>query len=130
MATFTVATEPYTQNYPVTITASDVNSTAKATLNVMDDSISKLTLSAASIVGGSSSTATVTLGQDAPTGGWKVKLTSGDPHASLPTSLTIPAGATTATFTIKTTQVTKTISVQIQATDALTVKSAVLTIKP
>src|SRR2546425_7711370 len=67
--------------------------------------ITSLTLSPSSIAGGSggSSTGTVTLSAPAPVGGTVVKLSSSntDLAASVP-SLTVPQGATSATFTVGT----------------------------
>src|SRR5450759_3646509 len=60
--------------------------------------ISTLTLSPTSVVGGSPSTGTVTLRTAAPSGGAVVALSSSATAvATVPASVTVPAGATTQT---------------------------------
>jgi hypothetical protein len=62
-----------------------------------------LTFSNYAITGGAPVTATVTLAEPAPPGGLVVNLSSDTPSvASVPTSVTVPAGAMSATFTITT----------------------------
>lgn len=57
------------------------------------------------VAGGSKASATVTLGQVAPAGGTLVRLSSDDPSvASVPASVTVPAGSTSASFTVTTTE--------------------------
>jgi len=62
-----------------------------------------LTLSPWTMIGpGVSTTATVTLNQAAPAGGAAVALTSSDPKAAkVPSSVTVPAGQTSATFQVQ-----------------------------
>lgn len=65
--------------------------------------IDSLALSAGSVTAGTSVTGTITLTAAAPTGGTLVNLTSGNTSAAqVPASVTVPAGATTKTFTITT----------------------------
>jgi hypothetical protein len=54
------------------------------------------------VVGGNASTGSVTLSAAAPIGGATVALTSDSPATSVPASLTIPAGVTSAGFTVAT----------------------------
>src|SRR5205807_631624 len=54
------------------------------------------------VVGGNPSTGTVTLTAAAPAGGAVVTLVSTGAVASVPASVTVPAGATSATFTVTT----------------------------
>jgi len=58
------------------------------------------------LVGGNSTVGTITLDAPAPTGGATVSLLGQIPGVSVPTSLTIPAGSTTGTFTISSQSVT------------------------
>jgi len=53
-------------------------------------------------VGGNSATGTVTLSGPAPSGGFVVQLRSSSSRASVPSTVTVPAGATSARFTIQT----------------------------
>ncbi len=64
--------------------------------------LSSVTLNPTSVVGGNPSTGTVTLTAPAPAGGAVVTLASTGAVASVPASVTVPAGATSATFTITT----------------------------
>lgn len=70
----------------------------------------------ASIRGGTSSTGTVTLAGPAPRGGAVVSLLNGNLSvATVPASVTIPAGQTSATFSVTTTPVAATTYVFINA---------------
>jgi hypothetical protein len=81
------------------------------------------------VVGGSTSTGTVTLSGPAPGGGTVVTLASNDSTAAtVPASVTVPAGANAATFTISTSTVTAARTVGITATLGTTSRSAVLTL--
>lgn len=73
-----------------------------------------LTLSSTSVVGGTSLTGSV---KASSTAGVVVKLASSKPRlVAVPSSITIPAGASTGTFTVKTARVTGTTSATITAT--------------
>ncbi|HXI29824.1 MAG TPA: hypothetical protein VNG89_15405 [Vicinamibacterales bacterium] len=89
-----------------------------------------VTLSPASVNGGAASTGTVTLQSAAPNGGASVQLFSSGSAATVPASVTVPAGAASATFPIATTSVTSDTAVTItgllrlSAATSLTVKAA------
>lgn len=84
------------------------------TLTVARVALSAITLSASTVVGGVSLTGTAVLTAPAPTGGAAVTLSAGDP-LSVPASVTVPAGATTAVFTVSTRLVGGTISGTVTA---------------
>lgn len=66
-------------------------------------SLSSLTINPSEVVQGASSTGTVTLTAAAPTGGLVVDLTNDYPHiATVPASVTVPAGSRSANFPIAT----------------------------
>ena len=67
---------------------------------------SAVALNPASVTGGTASTGTVTLTSAAPTGGAVVTLASSAAAATVPASVTVSAGATSATFSIGTASVT------------------------
>lgn len=67
--------------------------------------LSSLLFNPASVVGGTSSTGIVTLTAAAPVGGALVSLLDNSLAASVPASVTVPQGATTATFSVSTTPV-------------------------
>jgi hypothetical protein len=64
--------------------------------------LSGLSLSTSSVTGGATVTGTVTLSTPAPAGGAIVALSDSGSAASVATSVVIPAGATTADFTVQT----------------------------
>jgi uncharacterized repeat protein (TIGR03803 family) len=75
-----------------------------------------LALKPASVVGGQTSTATVTLSSAAPTGNAVVALASGDSSVvSVPATVTVLAGERSASFTVSTKRVKRTKTVTITA---------------
>jgi hypothetical protein len=74
--------------------------------------LSAITLSASTVAGGATVTGTATLSAAAPAGGAVVALSSGDP-VTVPPSVTVPAGATSATFGVITRSVGGTITATI-----------------
>ena len=93
--------------------------------------LSSLTLSQTSVVGGRSVTGTVTLTSAAPAGGFAVSLSSSNPSlASVPASVTVAAGSTSASFTIATAAVNGTQSATITATGGGVSRSVTLTVVP
>jgi len=91
--------------------------------------LSSLTLNPTSVGGGNSSTATVTLTAAAPSGGAVVALSSGNTSvATVQSSITVPAGNTSANFTVSTQRVFSNSNVVISATYAGTTKNATLTV--
>ncbi len=90
----------------VTLTASYAGTTATAqiTVNPASVSLSSLTINPSSTTSGTATTGTVTLSGPAPTGGIVVALSSSNPKdavSAMPT-VTVPAGQTSANFTIYT----------------------------
>jgi hypothetical protein len=114
----------------ITVTYAGVSKSAMLTVNPSAPAaLSSLTLNPASVVGGSSSTATVSLTKAAPSGGAVVVLSSSNvAWASVPPSVTVPAGASTATFSIGTNTTNKKNFVTITASYGGTSKSATLRI--
>jgi hypothetical protein len=93
--------------------------------------LSSLTLTPTSLVGGNTSQGTVTLSSAAPSGGAVVTLSSSSSSvASTPPSVTVAAGSTSASFTINTVAVTTTNNVTISATFSSTTRTAMLTVRP
>ena len=94
-------------------------------------SLSSLALNPTSVVGGNSSTGTVTLSSAAPTGGAQVALSSSNTTvARVPASVTVTAGATSATFTVTTSAVSASTAVTISAAYGGVTRSASLTVGP
>ena len=91
--------------------------------------LSSISLSPASITGGSSSTGTVTLPSPAPSGGAVVALSSDNGVAGVPSSVTIAAGASGANFPVTSSAVGTVTTAQISASYNGT-QTATLTINP
>jgi hypothetical protein len=89
-----------------------------------------LTVSPTSVVGGSPATGTVTLGSAAPATGVSINLGSSLPLAArVPASVTVPGGATSASFTV-TTFPADTTTVQLSAALDSAFQSAALGVHP
>jgi hypothetical protein len=133
-ATFTVSTSAVAASTTVAISAAYGGVTKTVSLTVTPGSppapsLSSLTLNPTSVIGGAqSSTGTVTLSGPAPTGGAQVALSSNNGAASVPSSVAVPPGATTATFTVNTSVVTASTTFTISAAYGGVSKSATLTV--
>ena len=129
ITTSTVATQTLT-----TLSASynGVTKTTTFTVNpaAASPSLATLTLSPTSVVGGTSTTGTVTLTAPAPAGGASVTLASSKPSlASVPASVIVAAGATSASFNVTTATTKRNTSVTISATYSSVTKTATLTVR-
>jgi len=79
--------------------------------------LNALTLNPLSVAGGQASTGTVTLGGPAPAGNAVVTLSSSSSSvASVPPTVTVPAGASNASFAVSTTRIKRTKTATINAT--------------
>jgi hypothetical protein len=118
----------------VTITAYFGDSAKSAVVTVMPPAqnapvLSSLTLSPASVTGGGTSRGTITLTAAAPAGGAVVTLNSSNTAAAtVPASVTVAAGAASATFNVTTKTVTSSVSVTISAAFGGVTRSAALTV--
>jgi hypothetical protein len=93
--------------------------------------LASLALNPATVKGGTSSRGTVTLSGPAPAGGVVVTLASGTAAmAQVPRTLTIPAGAESRTFTVKTKHVSANSTVIISASYAGVLRKAAVTVTP
>jgi len=88
--------------------------------------VSSLTLDPANVFGGQSSTGTVTLTGSAPAGGAQVFLSSNNGAARVPSSVIVPEGATSASFTVNTSFVLVSTSATISASYNGTTRTATL----
>ena len=118
--------------HTVTAYSTDIagNTEAVKTLALPLGSLSTVSVNPVSVNGGTAATGTVTLGSPAPAGGVVVALTSGSAAAVVPASVTVPAGATTATFAISTTSVVATTPAAITASSLGVSKTTTLTVNP
>ncbi len=130
-ATFIVKTQSVATTTAVDIHASRRGRTRTAALTVKAPAISGLTLTPSSLPGGcKTSTGKVTLTGKAPAGGLVVPLTNTNPAATVPASVTVAAGATSATFTIATATVTSAKGGTVTASYGGVSKSANLNVRP
>jgi hypothetical protein len=130
-ATFTVSTSAVAASTTVTIFATYRGATRSASLTVTPappppPTVSSLTLNPANVFGGQSSTGTVTLTGPAPAGGAQVFLSSSNGAATVPSSVIVPAGATSTTFTVNTSFVLISTSATISASYNGTTRTATL----
>lgn len=82
------------------------------------------------VTGGQPSTGKVTLTAAAPAGGAQVALASASPAFSVPAGVTVPQGATSATFRIATVASGTVASGTLSATHAGVIRTTVLTVNP
>jgi len=94
-------------------------------------SLSTVSLTPSSVTGGSPSSGTITLTSAAPAGGIAVGLTSSNTGAAtVPASVNVSAGATSASFAVTTASVATTTSVTITATQGTVTRTALLSVNP
>jgi subtilase family serine protease len=127
-ATFTVSTHPVTAGIPVTITATQGANTFTANLTVTAANLSSVTLTPSSVVGGGSSSGTVTLAGVVAGSAVTVSLSSSNSAASVPASVTVPVGASSATFTVTTTPVASPVTAVVTGKQGAYTVTANLTI--
>jgi hypothetical protein len=97
---------------------------------VVARSLSTVVVSPSDLVGGTSSTGTVKLTSAAPAGGFLVALSSDDTAAAtVPASVTVPAGATSASFPIATSTVPNSQSALIIGTAGGVTAYGILTVR-
>ena len=130
--TFTVTTLPQSTSATVSISAAYHGLTRSATLTVsMTPGISSIYVSPTKLEGGKSATGTVYLNTYAPADGALVVLASSDPSVSVPASVTVASGYSSATFAISTLVVSTPTVVNVSGTyPAGLSKSATLTLVP
>jgi hypothetical protein len=132
-ATFTFGTSAIAVATLVTITTTIGNVSRTFGLRVMapPPTLDSLSVTSATVTGGQTVTATVKLDGRAPAGGFVVQLASNSPLAAqVPTTITIPAGVSAATFPVATNRVLLSTTVVITATGAGVSRSARLIISP
>jgi hypothetical protein len=131
-ATFYIATTAVATQTLATLSATyaGVTKSTTFTANPAPSAVpATLTLKPTRVRGGSSATGTVTLTAAAPGGGVAVALSSSNPAlASVPASVRVAAGQTSAAFTLATTPTPNGAAVTISASNAGVTKTATLTV--
>ena len=137
MAAFPVSTMTSANSTTVTISASNSGSTQTASLTVTPQpppggpTLTSLSFNPNPVVGGFSSSGAVTLSGPAPNGGALVSLSSSNPAVVVvPSSVTISAGATGASFPTTTSIVTAPTKVTVGASYAGVTQTSSLTVTP
>lgn len=92
--------------------------------------LNSLSVSPSSLVGGNPSSGSVVLSGAAPAGGAVVTLSDTSSAVSVPGSVTVPAGATSASFNVSTVAVTAATTASVSASYAGEVRTAALTVNP
>jgi hypothetical protein len=129
-AVVTASTNSVSSATSVTISATTGNWVQQATLTVRRPTVTGLTLAPATILGGQAVSATVTLDGPAPPGGAPITISTDNGAAVVPASVTVPAGQTSAGFSIGTTLVTTAMTANISASIGQDSQSASLSILP
>lgn len=127
-ANFAITTTSVASTTNATITAT-FNGTKTTTLQVTPAALpSALTLSPTSIGGGGSVTATVTLDRPATGAGTVLFVTKSGSEVTVPSTVLVPNGSTTADFTVSTSNVSTTVNRTVTVTRNDTSRTATLTI--
>lgn len=132
-AAFTITHKAQHDNTSVDISAKSGGVTMVKTLNILAPVLTSLTLNRDNVVGGSATavTGTVTLDGPAPAGGAVVSLSSSDTAAAtVPATVTVPAGATSVNFTVTHRVVDRIVNVVITASYKGVNKTANLQVRP
>ncbi len=127
-ATFTATTVAVPTDLTASVTGSANGVSASGSLSVTAPTVTDVSLSPTTLVGGNSSTATVTISSPAPASGFVLVVTSGNAAATVPSPVTIPAGATSTTFTVSTVAVASDRTASISAARNGISKSATLSL--
>ncbi len=92
--------------------------------------LASITLNPATVVGGNAAQGTAALSAPAPAGGAVVVLSSSSPAATVPASVTVTAGASTAVFPVSTVAVGTSTAATITGSYGGATRSAALTVTP
>jgi hypothetical protein len=130
---FKIQRDPFPRPADCTVDVNDGSATpTTAPLTgcaVTSPSLASVSVSPTDMLMGSAATGTVTLTSAAATGGFVVTLSSDNTvAATVPPSVTVPAGSTSATFTVSTNNVTNSQSAIISGTAGGVTKFAVVTV--
>ncbi|MDR3687812.1 MAG: hypothetical protein P4L46_00430 [Fimbriimonas sp.] len=128
-ATFAIHAQDVASYTTVVLTASAAGQVATTVLNVTPLPIRSFGVSPTSVIGGASSVGTVTLKQPASSGGISIHLASDNPAATVPASVEVANGTSSATFTVATSSVDARAVVAITAGNGSGAKSASLTVQ-
>jgi hypothetical protein len=112
----TLATRAVTATENGQLTATFAGVSKSLQVSVLAPLMASLTIEPNAVVGGSAATGTLELSSIAPSGGLVVSLASNSSGVVVPATITIPAGATTVSFTVQTSKVASDVTTSITAT--------------
>jgi hypothetical protein len=101
-ATFAVTTTPVSPDQTITVSATLGNSARSTTFVVKAPVVTALLLNPSTVVAGNSATGTIVLNGPAPVRGLTSPLSASNTNATVPTTVTVPAGTDRQTFQITT----------------------------
>ena len=128
---FNIIPAVVSQPTPVEISATYGLVTVTRTLTVAPPVLTQLYLTPTTVIGGCGTSAgKIVLGGSAPSGGAAVSLTNSNSAATAPSTVTVPAGASSQTFTITTGTVTTNVSGTVAASYGGVSQSLALTVRP
>jgi hypothetical protein len=131
-ANFTITTSSVSTLTAGSISASYNGVTKSASISLLPPAsaaLASLTLNPTTVAGGATSIGTVTLSAPAPSGGIIVNLSSSHPaRASVPATVTILSGSSSANFNVTTTKGSRKITATITASQGSIIKTATLTV--
>jgi sugar lactone lactonase YvrE len=130
-AIFTVSTNLVSNDTSAVISATVYGVKVKSTLSILGPKITAVTVASANVASTATTTGTVTLSTNASVGGKVVALSSSNTGvATVPVSVTVPAGSRTATFTITAGTVAANTAVTITASTNGSSGTATVTVTP
>lgn len=130
-ASLTTTAVANTTTVTISATTASVTVTTSFDVNpVVYPAITGFYPSADVIVGGNAATATVTLASAAPTGGYTVGLASNTAGVSVPATVPVAAGKTSASFSLNSTPVTTAAQVTLTATLGTETENTIVTVIP
>ena len=109
-------------------TSSAVNFSVQGSVAAL--ALQSIILNPPAVIGGNSVVGTVTLSNQAPTGGAQVSLSSNNPSVQVPATVTVPAGQTMGTFKITTSTVTSPQTATITAGLGASTMTTALAVSP
>ncbi len=130
-ATFNIATTPIGANVSAVLTATYNGQTRVCAFDMAGfQYLRSITANPSALLGGNSSTGTVNLIRPAPQSGITITLTSSNSAVVVPNSVTVPSGATSATFSISTGSVQSVTQVTLTGTFAGGSQTTSFTVQP
>ena len=129
-ATFAVTTRPVTKSTTVTLSGKLGASTQLVSVIIFPATLRGVAVSPTSVVGGNVSQGTVTLTAPAPDGGTVITICADKSIASVPSSVTVPAGSRSIGFKISTSAVGASTVVILKASQGNLSRTCRLTVLP